>query len=190
MQHPCTESRLSPEEIFTGKKSRHKLEHFHTSGCPIFVLKAAIQQGNKIAKWQLQSRLALYLGHSPNQAQTIPLVLNIWTGLCVATIPALHLSWPLHDNVVPAIQCASPIPEWVIQAMGGKLPWWETNSAGPVLAQPWMGGPQTCNTIRKDKTHEIHWWAWGKRDLFTLKDIRMVHVYQTRAMSTMHACCV
>ena len=76
-----TDSGLSPEEIFTGKKSRNKLEDFHTFGCPVFVLEAALQQENKIPKWQPRSRLALYFGHSPNHAQTVPLVLNICTGL-------------------------------------------------------------------------------------------------------------
>ena len=43
-----TKSGLSPEEIFTGKKSRNKLEDFNTFGCPVFVLEAVLKQGNKI----------------------------------------------------------------------------------------------------------------------------------------------
>jgi hypothetical protein len=78
-------SSLSPEEIFifTRQKARHdRLLDFHTFGCPVFVLDPSFQQGMKIPKWKPRARQAVYLGHSPKHAQTIPVILNLNTGLC------------------------------------------------------------------------------------------------------------
>jgi hypothetical protein len=70
-------SGLSPEEIFTKQKARHdRLLDFHTFGCPVFVLDPSLQQGMKIPKWKPRARQAVYLGHSPRHAQTVPVVLT------------------------------------------------------------------------------------------------------------------
>ena len=50
-----TETGISLEEVFTGRKSRNRLEDYHTFSCPVFMLEAALQQGNKIPKWILRS---------------------------------------------------------------------------------------------------------------------------------------
>jgi hypothetical protein len=60
---------------------RHDLTGCWTS-TPVFVLEPSLQQGHKIQKWKPRARQAIYLGHSPRHAQTVPLVLNINTGLC------------------------------------------------------------------------------------------------------------
>ena len=76
-------SGLSSEEIFSRQKARpDRLLNFHTFGCPVFVLDPTLQKGQKIPKWHPRSRQAIYLGHSPRHAQTVPLVLNLNTGLC------------------------------------------------------------------------------------------------------------
>jgi hypothetical protein len=76
-------SGLSPEEIFTKQKARQdRLVDFHPFGCPVFVLDPKLQQGHKLPKWQPRARQAIYLGHSPRHAQTVPIVLNPRTGLC------------------------------------------------------------------------------------------------------------
>ena len=73
---------LSPDEIFSGvKSSRCRLKDFHPFGCPVFVLEASLQNGSKIPKWKPRSRMAVYLGHSPEHATTVPIVLNTVTGL-------------------------------------------------------------------------------------------------------------
>jgi hypothetical protein len=75
-------SGLSPEEIFSGtKSSRNRLKDFHPFGCPVFVLESSLQQGHKIPKWKPRSRMAVYLGHSPEHATSVPIVLNTITGL-------------------------------------------------------------------------------------------------------------
>ena len=104
-----TESRLSHEEIFTGKKSQNKLKDFHKFRCPVFVLEAAVQQGNKIPKWQLRSRLALYLGHSPNHMQTIPFVLSIQTRLVLLQY---HVVYDDHFMTMQCLQMNILPPYW------------------------------------------------------------------------------
>jgi len=62
-------SGLSPTEIFSGQKSsRCRLRDFHPFGCPVFVLEASLQNGHKIPKWKPRSRMAIYLGNSPDHA--------------------------------------------------------------------------------------------------------------------------
>ena len=76
-----TKSGLPPEEIFMGQKGKNKLECFHTFRCPIFILEPRLQQGQKVPKWEPRSLMGEYLGHSPFHAQTVPLILNLWSGL-------------------------------------------------------------------------------------------------------------
>jgi len=101
-------SGLSPDEIFSGQKStKNRLADFHPFGCPVFVLQASLQDGHKLPKWKPRSRMAVYLGHSPNHATTVPLVLNITTGL---VSPQYHLVFDdhfttvncLHTNKIPS----------------------------------------------------------------------------------------
>jgi hypothetical protein len=86
-------SGLSPEEILTKQWARpDRFLDFHTFGCPVFVLDPSLQQGHKIPKWKPRARQAKYLGHSPRHAQTVPIMLNITTGLCS---PQYHVMF--HD---------------------------------------------------------------------------------------------
>jgi hypothetical protein len=94
--HNATPGRsgLSPEEIFTRQKSRQdRLMDYHTFGCPVFVLDPTLQQGHKLPKWQPRSRQAVYLGHSPRHAQTVPVVFNLQTRLCS---PQYHVVFDDH----------------------------------------------------------------------------------------------
>ncbi len=82
-------SGLSPDEIFSGhKSSRNRLKDFHPFGCPVFVLEASLQNGHKVPKWKPRSRMAIYLGNSPDHATSVPLVMNTSTGL---VSPQYHL---------------------------------------------------------------------------------------------------
>jgi len=93
-------SGLSPDEIFSGQKStKNRLADFHTFGCPVFVLEASLQDGHKLPKWKPRSRLAVYLGLSPNHATSVPLVLNTSTGL---VSPQYHL---VFDDLFSTTNC-------------------------------------------------------------------------------------
>jgi hypothetical protein len=93
-------SGLSPDEIFSGQKStRNRINDFHTFGCPVFVLEASLQDGHKLPKWKPRSRMAVYLGLSPDHATTVPLVLNVTTGL---VSPQYHL---VFDDKFTTVNC-------------------------------------------------------------------------------------
>ena len=70
----------SPLEKFSGVKVVPKLRHFHAFGCPTYILDNALQSGQSAPKWRRRSRLGVYLGPSPNHAQSVALVLNPCTG--------------------------------------------------------------------------------------------------------------
>jgi len=95
-----TISGLSPDEIFSGQKSTaSKFKDFHPFGCPVFVLEASLQDGHRIPKWKPRSRMAIYLGNSPDHATTVPLVLNPNTGL---VSPQYHL---VFDDNFSTTEC-------------------------------------------------------------------------------------
>jgi hypothetical protein len=90
----------SPKEIFTRQKARQdRLVDFHTFGCPVFVLDPTLQQGHKLPKRQPRSRQAVYLGHSPQHAQTVPVVFNLHTRLCS---PQYHVVFDNHFTMMTA----------------------------------------------------------------------------------------
>jgi len=96
-------SGLSPDEIFSGHKSTNsKFKDFHPFGCPVFVLKASLQDGHRIPKWKPRSRMAIYLGNSLDHATTVPLVLNPNTGL---VSPQYHL---VFDDHFSTTDCLAP----------------------------------------------------------------------------------
>ena len=60
-----------------------RLKHFHTFGCPAYILDARLQDagGPGPPKWEPRSCLEIYVGHSPHHANSVALVLNPKTGL-------------------------------------------------------------------------------------------------------------
>jgi hypothetical protein len=103
-------SGLSPEEIFSRRKARQdRLANFHTFSCPVFVLEPRLQQGLKVPKWQPRSRQAVYLGHSPRHAQTVPIVYNIRTGHCS---PQYHVVFDDQFSTVPYLETNTQPPHW------------------------------------------------------------------------------
>jgi hypothetical protein len=84
-----------PINLFSKSIVRVNLKHFFTFGCPVYVLDSALQQRQKIAKWQERSRIGIYLGLSPNHSRTVALVLNPMTG---------HVSPQFHVRRDPTFQ--------------------------------------------------------------------------------------
>jgi len=70
----------SPEEFFTGAPVRPTTRHLHSFGCPVYVLKGALQSGGTQPKWEERSRVGIYLGHSAQHSPTVSLILNPKTG--------------------------------------------------------------------------------------------------------------
>ena len=73
-------SDISPIKLFSGVTMRSKLKHYHSFGCPLYVLDKALQAQKSLPKWQSRARLSMYLGPSPNHSCSMSLVLNPRTG--------------------------------------------------------------------------------------------------------------
>ena len=71
---------ITPLEKFSSVSVAPKVRHFHSFGCPTYVLDNPLQSGQGLPKWSSRSRLRVYLGASPNHASSVALILNPRTG--------------------------------------------------------------------------------------------------------------
>ena len=93
----CKGSDISPIKLFSGVAVCPKLKHYHSFGCPTYVLDKALQAQKSMPKWQSQARLGMYLGPSPNHSCSMSLVLNPRTG---HVSPQFHMK---HDEFFETI---------------------------------------------------------------------------------------
>ena len=92
-------SRLCPEQMFSQSVVSPNQKHWHTFGCPVYVLDSALQTGNIFHKWKSRSKVGIYLGRSPNHARNVALVLDRTTGL---VSPQFHVQFDSNfDTVKP-----------------------------------------------------------------------------------------
>ncbi|KAI2496817.1 hypothetical protein MHU86_17696 [Fragilaria crotonensis] len=77
-------------QVFSNNDTPTMLRHYHTFGCPVYILDDNLAAGKSIPKWHRRARLGVYLGRSPNHAQSVALVLNLSTGL---VSPQFHLKF-------------------------------------------------------------------------------------------------
>ena len=79
---PRHRSGLSPLELFTGTKQPHygAIQQARVWGCPAYVLDPTLQDGKKLPKWQKRARCGMYLGASPNHADSVGRILSLTTG--------------------------------------------------------------------------------------------------------------
>ena len=83
---------------------------FHTFGCPVYVLDAANQSGGiGTPKWDPRSRAGVYIGHSPNPASTVALVLHLQTGY-IST--QFHSVFDDEFTIVPYLASVEAPPNW------------------------------------------------------------------------------
>ncbi len=77
---PSVQHGLSPNELWSrSRNTNHDLRRAHPFGCPVFVLDPALQDGNKIPKWDTRARRGMFVGFSSSHSSLVPLVLNIST---------------------------------------------------------------------------------------------------------------
>jgi hypothetical protein len=67
----------SPYKTLTGVPMSPDIHNAHPFGCPIYVLKDKLQQGQKISKWDARANLGIYLGTSAIHASSVSLVLSL-----------------------------------------------------------------------------------------------------------------
>jgi hypothetical protein len=100
----------TPEEKFSNMPSSYiDIAQFHPFGCPVYVLDARLQNGNKIPRWEPRSRVGVYLGHSPYHAQSVALILNLSTG---HVSPQYHLVYDDRFTTVPCLQLGTVPTNW------------------------------------------------------------------------------
>ncbi len=64
---PSIDTGLSPNELWSqSRNTSHDLRRTHPFGCPVYVLDPALQDGNKIPKWDTRARRGMFVGFSPN----------------------------------------------------------------------------------------------------------------------------
>ena len=71
---------LCPIELFANVKRRTNLRHYHTFGCPAYVLDNRLSSGGSVPKWNPRARRGIYLGLSPEHASNVALKYNPHTG--------------------------------------------------------------------------------------------------------------
>ena len=96
---PRHRSGLTPLELFTGMKvdTSKRLQQARVWGCPACVLDPTLQDGHKLPKWQKRARCGVYLGVSPEHADSVGRVLNLETG---AITPQCHV---VHDELFTSV---------------------------------------------------------------------------------------
>ena len=68
-------------ELITKTKSNHRdLRRSHVWGCPVYVLKAKLQNDQKLPKWNRRSRIGQFLGFSKEHLTLVANVHNLRTG--------------------------------------------------------------------------------------------------------------
>jgi hypothetical protein len=74
--------RRTSQQIFAGTKVQPNPKHWKPFGCPVYVLDSRLQgSGGIFHKWKEQSKVGIYLGRSPQHAQSVALVLSRETAL-------------------------------------------------------------------------------------------------------------
>ena len=100
----------SPLEKFAKVRGLTLPTHFHTFGCPVFILDAPNQTGSiGTPKWRPRSHTGIYLGHSPCHASSVALVLNLKTGLIS---PQYHIVYDDEFTTVKYLESLTPPPHW------------------------------------------------------------------------------
>ena len=104
------EDHKSPFELFATSEVTPNLNHFQPFGCPVFVLDNKMQSGQKLPKWEVRTRMGVYLGMSMQHARSVALVLNLKTG---HVSPQFHVTFdPKFETVRQSLGNLSPPSEW------------------------------------------------------------------------------
>ena len=101
----------TPDMRFSNTKAVNvQLKHYHTFGCPVYILDSRLQINPKgVPKWEPQSSLGIYVGHSPAHAGSVALVLNPRTGL---VSPQYHVVYEDQFITVHHMRDLKVPPNW------------------------------------------------------------------------------
>jgi hypothetical protein len=103
-----------PLSSFSQSKVTINPTHWQPFGCPVYVLSSAKQTTGIQQKWSERSRVGIYLGRSPQHAQSVALVLNLTTGL---VSPQFHVTFdPTFQTIRKQFHEDPPKLQWQIKA--------------------------------------------------------------------------
>ena len=80
---PCIQNDAykTPLQIVSHSNVNINSKHYHTFGCPAYVLDSDLQQGKPYRKWKNRAEVGIYIGRLPHHNRNVGLVLNRKTGL-------------------------------------------------------------------------------------------------------------
>jgi hypothetical protein len=103
-----------PADKFTGSSvPRHQLMDLYVRGFPLYVLDPKIQQGQKIHRWEPQSKREIFMGLSQKHATEVPLVLNLGTG---SITTQFQLVFDDLFTTVPSIERETEPPDQCLES--------------------------------------------------------------------------
>ena len=99
-----------PYNDFTKSPIHNNMKHWHTFGCPVYILDNDLQSGKKIDKWSDRSKMGINLGKSPHHAKSVYLVLSLTTGL---VSPQYHIKMDDKFETLRSVYGGNPpISQW------------------------------------------------------------------------------
>ncbi len=102
-----------PIESFTGTKVASNPKHWHSFGCPAYVLVQDLQSDTAIHhKWKSHSQVGMYLGRLPQHVRDVSLVLNMETGL---VSPQFHVKLDSNFQTLREKRAHLPTSTWKIK---------------------------------------------------------------------------
>ena len=100
----------TPLQIISGSDVDTNLKHYHSFGCPAYILSSELQQGKPFGKWKSRAEVGIYLGRSPHHNRNVGLILNRSTGL---VSPQFHVK---YDNNFDTVDEISAQEDWKVKA--------------------------------------------------------------------------
>ena len=101
---------LSPLEKFSRVRHKFTFKNEHPLFCPVYVLDSRLEsQGIGVPRWEPRSDVGVYLGHSPEHASSVAMVLNLNTG---HVSPKYHVIFDDDFSTVPYLRSKEEPPNW------------------------------------------------------------------------------
>ena len=94
---------------FSAMHNKINIRHYHTFGCPVYIINARLQGAGFIPKWSERVRVGAYVGRSPIHAGKFSLILNIFTG---HVSPQFHVVFGETFSIVPSLKNGSVPDSW------------------------------------------------------------------------------
>ena len=107
---PCFQHKEYNTPLQVASRTNVNKKYFHTFGCPVYVLDNALQESKPFGKWNIRSKVGIYIGQSPNHNKRVALVLDRKTGL---VSPQYHVQF---DDDFTAVQQDTLDSDWLIKA--------------------------------------------------------------------------